>query len=109
MVTRIRTPENQNSQALPVGRPDAANARRVAFDDSASQSTATLPEGVYMLSVSAAAFVCVSPEPTAGDLAGSFPLGAGGGLFLRLAEGDKVAARGLDGPGALFVMPLENA
>lgn len=106
---RLRTPENQNGETLPVGRLIASSGLRVAFTETGSTHTADLEDGVYLVSVSAPAFVSIGPDVTAGDAAGSFPLGAGSGTILRVASGDRVAVRGFAGPGALFVVPFEKA
>jgi len=106
---RLRTPENQNGEALGVGRLVASAGLRVAFTETGSTHTAPLEDGVYLVSVSAPAFVSIGPGAVAGDLDGSFVLGAGSGTVLRLASGDRVSARGFAGAGALFVVPFEGA
>ena len=106
---RLRTPENQNGEALGVGRLMTPQGIRIGFTETGSTHTAALDEGVYLVSVSAPAFVSIGSNVTAGDLAGSFPLGAGGSGFFRVKAGDRVAVRGVEGAGALFVLPLEKA
>ncbi len=106
---RLRTPENQNGEALGVARLVTASGLRVAFTETGSTHTAALDDGVYLVSVSAPAFVSIGSNVTAGDIAGSFPLGAGGSGFFRVKTGDRVAVRGVEGAGALFVLPLEKA
>lgn len=106
---RLRTPENQNGEALGVGRLMTASGLRVAFTETGSTHTAALDEGVYLVSVSAPAFVSIGANAAAGDLAGSFPLGAGGAGYFRVKTGDRVAVRGVEGAGALFVIALEKA
>ena len=106
---RLRTPENQNGEQVPVGRLMTASGIRIGFTETGSTHTAALDEGVYLVSVSAPAFVSIGANAAAGDLAGSFPLGAGGSGFFRVKTGDRVAVRGVDGAGGLFVLPLEKA
>lgn len=106
---RLRTPENQNGEALGVGRLMTASGIRVGFTETASTHTAALEEGVYLVSVSAPAFVSIGANAAAGDIAGSFPLGAGGAGYFRVKTGDRVSVRGVEGAGGLFVLPLEKA
>jgi hypothetical protein len=106
---KLRTPENQNGEQVPVGRLMTAQGLRVAFAETASSHTEALDDGVYIVSVSAPAFVSIGANASAGELAGSFPIGAGGAGFFRIRTGDRVAARGVDGAGSLFVIPLETA
>lgn len=106
---KLRTPENQNGEALGVARLVTSQGFRVGFTETASTHTASLDEGVYLVSVSAPAFVSIGANATAGDIAGSFPLGAGGAGYFRVKTGDRVAVRGVEGAGGLFVLPLEKA
>ena len=106
----IRTAQDQNGNGVPVGRLNADGAVRVVFDDTASTSTEAMPAGVYLVSMSAGAFVRIAADGDAGALAGSFVLGAGGGGYFRIADGDKVHVRGMSGQaGAAYIVPLENA
>jgi hypothetical protein len=106
---RLRTPENQNGEQVPVGRLVTPQGLRVAFTETASTHTAALDDGVYLVSVSAPAYVSIGANAAAGDAAGSFPLGAGGAGFFRVKAGERVAVRGVEGAGSLFVLPLEKA
>ena len=106
---KLRTPENQNGQSIPVPRLATAQGVRVPFTDTGSASTGPLAAGVYLVSLSAPAFVRVSATGSAGDAAGSFACGAGGVLYLSVADGERVHARGVEGDGSIFVIPLQNA
>lgn len=105
----IRSAKNQDGEALPVGRIDAANGVRIPALIGSSTASAALPAGVYLISCTVPVFLSVAADPVSGDAAGSLLLGPGGVLPLVLAAGDCIAARAVDVDGAVLAVPLTSA
>lgn len=106
---RIRVPEDQNEDGLPVGRLNAAAGVRVAVSASSSAASEPLPAGVYLISCTAPIFLSTGASPVAGDTPGSLLLGPGGVLSLALGPGERIAARAVDVDGAVLAVPLTAA
>ncbi len=106
---KVRTATNQNGESIPAAALDTQRGVRVGFTDTASAATVALEAGVYLVSVSANAYVRISATGEAGDLTGSFVMPAGGNGVFVISQGQRVRARGIEGAGSVFAIPLKNA
>lgn len=106
---KLRTPENQNGETLPVSRLDFASGLRFPFTSAESAATPDLPAGVYVLAVTSDAFITAGSAAEAADAPGSIPAFAGSWVTLVIRTGDKISARGMTADGVLYAVPLETA
>lgn len=103
---RLRTPENQNGEALGVGRMNFNAGVRLEFSATESVSTPALQAGVYVVAVSSDVFLTVGPA--AGDAPGSIPGFSGSWMTMVIRSGDQISARGVSASGVLYAVPLET-
>jgi len=98
---------NQYGDVLSIPALNTEGAVRLPFDQTVSVSTAVLPAGAYLVSLTESAFLRIAPTGAAGDLAGSFLVPAGGAAYFLVGVGDKVHAKGVEGAGSVLLTPLK--
>lgn len=104
---RLRTPENQNGQALPIFRLRCDQGGRLAVPTGGS-ATGALPSGTYLLNPTTNMYISIGVGVSAGLQAGSFLLAAGAGAYFRLNAGERIACRPVQDAGSLFYIPVEG-
>ncbi|KIN72666.1 hypothetical protein [Sulfitobacter guttiformis] len=103
-MTYIKSARDSNGRSIPIAAYDDAAGIRVQASSGAATGPIDLPEGVYLFTATADAYVSLIGD--AGPAAGSMYLAAGVPFHRIVGPGATVSAYGVTSAAAVHITPL---